>query len=70
MTVKELCEALGVSTQSFFQNAYERYGRLYSIGNATETHARYLQAGVIPIFVARYKNDMEKVLLNHHRSQP
>lgn len=70
MTVKETAQQFGLSTEQFFQNAYERYGLLYSIGGPKETHARYERYGVIPIYVARYQKDMERLLLQHHRSQP
>lgn len=62
MTAKELAERLGISTERLFQRAYERYGRLYSIGGPTETHKRYLQAGIIPIYVARFIRETENAL--------
>lgn len=62
MTVKELSDALGISTEQFFKNAYERYGLLYSIGGPKETHARYMRFGFIPIYVARYAKDKERFL--------
>jgi len=70
MTIKEVADAFGLTTRQFFQNAYDRYGILYSIGGPEETHQRYERTGVIPIYAARYRNDMEKMLLQHHRSQP
>lgn len=62
MTVKEIADALGITTEQFFQNAYERYGLLYSIGGPKETHARYVRFGCIPIYVARYAREREKAL--------
>lgn len=70
MTVKEVADAFGLTTKQFFRNAYDRYGLLYSIGSPEVTHARYERYGVIPIYVARYQKDMERLLLQHHRSQP
>lgn len=63
-TVKDLCDALGITTLKFFQQAYGRYGLLYSIGGPEVTHARYLKEGVIPIYVQRYKKDVERLLMN------
>ena len=67
MTLKEVADAFGLSTEQFFENGYARYGILYSIGGPKETHARYLRFGVIPIYAARYKNDMERLLAQHHQ---
>lgn len=61
MTVKELAVAYGMTTQVIFANAYARYGLLYGLGGPKETHARYLQAGVIPAYVARYCKDLQKL---------
>lgn len=62
MTAKELAHVLGISTEHVFQDAYERFGRLYSIGGPAETHARYLRLGYIPIYVARYVSQMERAM--------
>lgn len=62
MTVKEIATAFGLTTKQFFKNAYQRYGMLYSVGGPDETHARYERFGMIPIYVARYRKDMERLL--------
>ena len=61
-TVKELADVQGVTTLKFFKQAYAKYGLLYSIGGPEVSHARYMQAGVIPIYVVRYKKDVERLL--------
>lgn len=67
MTVKELAEAYGLSTQQIFQNGYDRYGLLYSIGGPQVTHARYEEFGYVPIYVARIVRDMERMLTEQRR---
>ena len=66
MTIKQLAEAFGLSTEQFFVNGYQRFGMLYSIGGPKETHDRYLKHGCIPIYVARYAKEMQKLLDKHH----
>lgn len=61
MTAKEHADRLGISTLELFKIAYARHGLVYSIGGPQETHPRYLQAGVIPIYVARYVREMERL---------
>ena len=60
-TVKEHAEALNISTLELFKIAYGRHGLVYSIGGPEETHKRYLQAGVIPAYVARHICDLERL---------
>lgn len=54
MTVQEACERLGITSEQLFEQAYKRYGLLYSIGGPKETHAQWKRFGVIPIYVARF----------------
>lgn len=68
MTVKETCEVFGLSTEQFFQQAYDRHGLMYSIGGPKETHERYLKTGIIPIYVVRYQREMERLLTKHHQT--
>ena len=68
MTVKEICDTLGLSTQEFFQNAYQRHGLKYSIGPPEVTHPRYEKTGFVPHYVAMYRREMENLILRHHRS--
>ncbi len=60
-TVKEHADRLGIPTEEIFRIAYARHGLVYGIGGPAETHARYLQAGVIPAYVARHIRDMERL---------
>ena len=62
MTAKEHADALGITTLELFKIAYGRHGLIYSIGGPEETHRRYLQAGVIPIYVARHIREMERLV--------
>lgn len=68
MTLKEVADAFGISTEKVFHDGYKRYGMLYSIGGPRETHQRYLRYGVIPIYAARHKKDLERLLEQHHRT--
>ena len=67
-TAKEHADRLGITTLELFRIGYARHGRLYSIGGPAETHARYEQAGVVPIYVQRYLNEMER-LANYDRDK-
>lgn len=66
MTVKEVADAFGISTEKLFQDGYDRYGLLYSIGPPQVTHARYLKVGAVPIYAVRHAKDLEKLLTQHH----
>lgn len=68
MTIKELADAFGMTTEQIFKNAHDRFGLLYSIGGPQITHARYQQFGYIPIYVARYAKEMERLLVEHHKT--
>lgn len=62
VSVKEICNALGITSEQLFKCAFDRFGLLYSIGGPEETHARYKRFGVIPIYVARYIRERERAL--------
>jgi len=60
-TAKEHADRLGISTLELFKIGYARHGLIFGIGPPEETHKRYLQAGVIPAYVARHIREMERL---------
>ena len=60
MDVKQACEHAGVSSEQLFQDAYARYGLIYSIGNAETTHKSWKLHGAVPPFVVRFIKDVAR----------
>lgn len=61
MNVEQACERLKISPAELFRKAYQRHGLMFSVGGPNETYPRWQQHGTIPVYVARFLNDTEKI---------